>query len=93
MECTLNAFEHAFNIQGFKKCDSSRQEPGFEKIAVFADGTEPTHVARLDEDGRWASKLGDRYDIKHNSLGGLISRRYGTAQLYMKRPLQQKAEA
>jgi hypothetical protein len=44
---TLTAFEHAFATLGYIRCADDVLEPGFEKIAVFADIQQfPSHGAR-----------------------------------------------
>lgn len=57
-----------------------------ERIAIFAtaDG-KPTHAARELGPNKWASKLGNSFDIEHQQsavTGGL----YGEVILYMGRP-------
>jgi hypothetical protein len=65
-EPTLSAFQEAFGLLGYRLCESDDLEPGFEKIALFADAQgRPTHAARQLLDGSWTSKLGKREDIEH----------------------------
>jgi hypothetical protein len=82
---TIDAFREAFETLGFVMCAAEGLEPGFEKIAVFADdqGT-PTHAARQLPTGQWTSKLGQLEDIQH-SLHDLTGNEYGTVALIMKR--------
>ena len=82
---TLAAFRAAFAALGYADCGDEALEPGFEKIALFAQNGEPTHAARQLPSGRWTSKLGKREDIEHalHDLTGLI---YGSVALVMKRP-------
>ncbi len=87
-ERTRDAFVAAFAVVGYALCDGDGLEPGYEKIALFAD-TEgrPTHAARqLVPSGRWTSKLGKREDIEHN-LRDLEGGLYGSVVLIMKRRL------
>jgi len=83
---SVAAFRQFFEIEGFVTCESADVEPGFVKVAIYADGDEATHVARQLADGRWTSKLGNLQDIEH----GLSTReddRYGVVVLLMRRPL------
>jgi len=63
-------------------------EEGFEKIALYTFGGEPTHAAKQLPDGRWKSKLGDWEDIEHNTVKAVEDdSMYGEAVQYMKRPI------
>jgi hypothetical protein len=84
---TIDQFVMAFETKGFLRCEHSRFESGFEKIAIYVDNTnEPTHAARLLPDGVWTSKLGKGEDIEHETLDALQGRIYGRAQAFLKRP-------
>ena len=80
-----------YKLAGFVDSNSEAYEPGFEKIAIYAnlDG-EATHAARLKgESGVWTSKLGDLEDIDHHSLhclNGTGPYDYGTVAVFLKRP-------
>jgi hypothetical protein len=50
---------------------------------------EPKHMARELADGVWGSKMGDAQDIHHHSLEGIEGDRYGKAEYFMRRPLQE----
>jgi hypothetical protein len=83
---TLDAFRDAFATLGYVVCDHPDVEPGFEKIALFADARGcPTHAARQLSSGRWTSKLGQLEDIEHD-LRDLEGTEYGVVALLMKRP-------
>ncbi len=76
---------------GFTDCSRSDLEEGLEKIALYAEGTEFTHVARQLPSGRWTSKLGEDCDIEHE-LEALVSPpgrstawRYGEVVAFMQR--------
>ena len=67
---------------GYDPCpeNSSKLEPGFEKIALYADSkNQVTHAARQLEDGTWTSKLGDWEDINHKTLDGLTRDNFSPA--------------
>ena len=51
LQCTLQAFVSAFESLGYEQCGSSEFREGFEKVALFTLDGEPTHAARLLEDG------------------------------------------
>jgi hypothetical protein len=83
---TLTAFENAFATLGYLRCADSVLEPGFEKIAVFADAQQfPLHAARQLPDGSWTSKLGELEDLRHE-LSAVAGTEYGSPVLFMKRP-------
>jgi hypothetical protein len=83
---TLEAFRAVFATLGYAVCAGDEMEPGFEKIALFADQGTPKHAARQLPDGHWTSKLGKLEDIEHalHDLEGIL---YGSVVLVMKRPL------
>jgi hypothetical protein len=85
-------FVTAFRGLGYFVCDNSRLERGFEKIALYARRSIPTHMARQLMDGSWTSKCGPEEDITHFTLDALESygpwpphAEYGQPILYMKR--------
>lgn len=84
---SLAAFRDAFGTLGYTECSGEELEPGFEKIALFAnDQAVPLHAARQQASGRWTSKLGEREDIEH-ALRDLEGEAYGTVVLIMQRRL------
>lgn len=83
-EKTISAFVRAFATLGFEECDHADTEDGFEKIAIYAIGDLPTHVARQVETGAWTSKLGNEELIEH-ALKGLEGDTYGRVVVFMKR--------
>ncbi len=86
-EATLDAFTTAFLTIGYVVAGDESLEPGFEKVALFADANGvPTHAARQLPSGAWTSKLGNAEDIEHelHSLEGDI---YGAVALVLQRPL------
>jgi hypothetical protein len=84
---SVEAFHAAFASLGYFPCSGDAIEPGFEKIALFADAEGlPTHAARQLANGRWTSKLGKAEDIEHE-LHDLEGDFYGTVVLLMMRPL------
>ncbi|HVC95198.1 MAG TPA: hypothetical protein VND64_15995 [Pirellulales bacterium] len=84
---TLEAFREVFATLGYVLCAGDELEPGFNKIAVFAnDQGVPKHAARQLASGRWTSKLGKMEDIEH-ALHDLSGTEYGSVALIMKRPV------
>ena len=90
---TIDAFSAAFATLGYSVCSDDNNEPGYEKIALFADADGlPTHAARQLANGRWTSKLGKAEDIEHE-LRDLEGDFYGTAVLIMIRAMPAKPAA
>lgn len=52
LEETVDAFVAAFATLGYAPASGEQPEPGFEKIALFASGSEPMHAARQLPSGR-----------------------------------------
>jgi len=71
--------------EGFALCDDGLLEEGVEKIALYADGQECTHVALQAKDGKWWSKCAQDHDIEHESLDVLVGEQFGTIAHFMKR--------
>lgn len=89
-ELTLDAFAAAFRTLGYVGGADESLEPGWEKVALFADPAgAPTHAARQLTSGQWSSKLGQAEDIEHE-LRALEGEVYGTVALIVKRPLAQE---
>jgi hypothetical protein len=86
-ELTIPAFVRAFEEMLFTKCNSRDFEPGYDKIALYANvNGEPTHAARWWlEDGGWSSKLGEENDILHHTLDVLEGGDYGCVVQVMRR--------
>lgn len=82
---TIECFMAAFETYGYTECQSLCNEHRYEKIAIYADNGEPTHVARQLFCGKWTSKLGDTDDICHATLEVLEGETYGTVVKCMKR--------
>ena len=85
-EETVAAFEAVFRMLGYTVAADESLEPGFEKVALFANGDgEPTHAARQLSSGLWASKIGKLEDIEHQ-LWALEGDTYGRVVLILTRP-------
>lgn len=85
-DMTVDSYEAAFRRIGYRPCESSDQEEGFDKIALYEKAGMPSHAARQLPDGRWTSKCGNLEDIDHatpDCVSGDDG--YGTPVLYMRR--------
>ena len=72
---------------GFEACLDGLPEPGFQKIAVYADdASRYTHAARLLPTGAWTSKLGMSVDIEHDTPGDVAGGAYGELAGFLRRP-------
>ena len=86
MSPTVEAYIEAYAQSGYENCDGEELEDGFEKVAIFSKGSIPTHAAKQLETGAWTSKLGQSFDIRHNTLSGVEGDAYGKVTQIMKRP-------
>ena len=85
---TLENFIQAFKTLGYEVCDTSEVEHGYEKVAIYvgSDGR-PKHMAKQLLSGKWTSKLGDGWDIAHDTLEGVECNDYEKAIQFLKRPI------
>lgn len=85
---TVASFLDAFGTLGYRRCKDGKNQLFFEKVVLYVNRTgEPTHMARQLIGGRWTSKLGESNDITHIEVEGVEGQAYGTALLYMRRPI------
>ncbi|MEK6289370.1 MAG: hypothetical protein AABO57_26965 [Acidobacteriota bacterium] len=84
---TLDSWIKVFEIHGYRLCEGTDLELGFEKVAIYVKDNEPQHVARQLPSGSWTSKLGKDEDIEH-SPHGLEGNVYGTIEKVLKRERQ-----
>lgn len=82
---TVENFVRAFELLGYTRCDSSAEEVGYEKVAIFTKNGRPTHAARSLPNGSWTSKLGGLEDIEHELLESVEGLLYGQATAFLKR--------
>ncbi len=83
-EVTLDVFIAASETRGFEVCLNADNEPGFEKVVLYAKSGVPTHAARQLLNGNWFSKLGREIDVQHNTPEALVDE---IAQLDYGRPI------
>lgn len=86
---SIPAFKALFAIFRYKPCADGRLESGYEKLALYAKGNEPTHAARQLRNGRWTSKCGANVDIEHK-VKDLEGPKYGKVIMYFRRLLQEQ---
>ncbi len=86
-EESMDAFLQFYTMIGFERIslNAIHYEPGYEKIALYADTAGPCHAARQIPSGRWLSKLGRLADIEHNDLNCLEGGAYGNVVAIFKR--------
>lgn len=65
---TADQWAEIFVLHGYELANNRNHEPGFEKVAIYADDEGASHVARQLPDGKWSSKLGNLSDIEHATL-------------------------
>lgn len=83
-----DSLRSAFEAIGFEVADSSLVEEGYEKVALYVDGSgEWQHAAKQTADGKWSSKIGDAHDIVHASEHCFSGSDYGNVCYYMRRKL------
>lgn len=75
---SIAGFIAAFESLGFEVSEADDRDPGFERLAVYADAHERvSHVARQLGDGTWTSKVGRLQDIRHQNPESLVGQAYG----------------
>ena len=84
---SVSSFEDAFRTLGYGPCSNGDFESGVEKVAIYAIAGRVKHMARLDPNGWWTSKLGREIDILHPSPGELEGSLYGFVVSFMRRNL------
>ena len=71
---TIRGLENLFKWLGFKKCHGPRLEPGYQKVALYANQGFWQHAALQMPNGRWRSKLGKGGPlIEHQTPRGVAS--------------------
>lgn len=76
----------AFSELGYELCPNAAQEPGYEKVALYANSAgEWTHAAIQLPGGAWSSKLGPDEDISHQTPESLAGDLYGEVHCIMRR--------
>jgi hypothetical protein len=89
----VDRFVEAFATLGYRPCNSSEFEFGYQKVAIYAtDALNVKHMARQHLLGKgWLSKLGDWEDILHLQLSHIEgdadpwTQEYGKVRKILKR--------
>lgn len=82
---TVQSLVALFQSLGYQLCAGPELERGFEKVGIYAKGSEYTHAARQLADGGWTSKLGQSVQIEHATLEALTGEAYGVVVQILKR--------
>jgi hypothetical protein len=85
-KANLPTFIQFFQRFGYLPCGDGELEPGFQKIALFANGKKPSHAARQLPDGAWTSKIGGWVDVRH-TLASIEGGMYGEVVQCFRRPV------
>lgn len=84
----LGDFVQALRSIGFEECDDGTLEEGYDKVALYGNGSFLyTHAARQLRTRKWTSKLGRSEDIEHDAPEDLAGGVYGQVHQYMRRPI------
>ena len=84
---SIAAYVGVFMSLGYERCPTSNYEPGFEKLAIFGNAGQFTHVARQLPSGSWTSKLGSLEDVEHQELASLSIPDYGQPVQFLRRAM------
>lgn len=87
---SIKTLIRVFESLGYAACDGHEPEPGVQKVAIYAIGSETwEHAAIQTQDGKWSSKIGENIDIAHDTLdglyGGLPGSEYGKVICVLKK--------
>jgi hypothetical protein len=85
----LTSLVNLFSSLGYARCGDGSFEAGFEKVAIYVHPVtgRPTHAARQISPGKWASKLGEWFDIEH-TVDAVSGGDYGEMSVFLKRATQ-----
>lgn len=83
---SIAALKRCFAKLGYEECATAEAERGYTKVALYAKTQDDyQHVAIQDESGKWFSKLGDGYDIWHETAQCVSGPLYGSVILFSSR--------
>ena len=82
---SIETLAAVFGALGYEVCSGSSLEPGYQKVALYMEDGEWTHVALQMPNGRWRSKIGDLELIEHQTPASLTGELYGRLYLHMRR--------
>jgi hypothetical protein len=82
---TVEAFVRFYETFGYVETGDGEYAEGFEKIAIYTNrGGKPTHASLQIGPDKWASKLGNSYDIEH-ATNAVSEGLYGAIVKFMAR--------
>jgi hypothetical protein len=90
---TFESYVALFVREGYAPCESREWEPGYDKIALYADEHGNfKHVAKMKDAETWISKVGSLDDIEHRTLDVFDSDRLGTVRQVLRRPIREEQD-
>ena len=79
-----------FSKLGYKVCDNGSIEEGYRKVALYGTNDEITHASRQfvtgNDRGKWSSKLGQWFLIRHGAPSTIEGKEYGDVITYLRMP-------
>ena len=82
----MESLIEVFTGLGYRQCQDSSLQDGFEKVALYEAQGVWKHAALQTLNGRWRSKMGPGPLIEHLSPESLADGIYGNPTIYMRRP-------
>jgi hypothetical protein len=83
----LTTLTRIFESLGYQPCDSGLLEDEYEKVVMYGANDVVSHAAKQLPNGKWSSKLGESFDISHDSAIAVAGRMYGQVLRYLRRPV------
>ena len=75
-----------FEALGYTICSKPDMNPGYQKVALYANGENDwTHASLQMPNGRWRSKLGNGPLIEHRAPESISGEVYGNVHTYMRK--------
>jgi hypothetical protein len=86
----LEAPISAYEVIGYRLCPGGGPVPeeGYDKVALYAENSEWRRAAKLPEDGRWSSELGDLEDVSRDSPEDVCGKFHGELACFMLRAIR-----
>ena len=82
----LEGYINYFISFGFERTEYFEKDNKYTIIALYTkDENQFMHVARLLENGKWTSKIGNWEDIEHTTLNSLSGGAYGEPTVFMRK--------
>jgi hypothetical protein len=84
-DVTIGNFEEAFATLGYTRGETDSSPAVVERLLLYLNNGVPTHAARQLENGMWAAKLGQAWDVEHQK-SAFCGGAYGEASIMFERP-------